>query len=163
MDLYVFRKLAAQLRNIARRWSARPLWSASLGLLLTILIVSGPLACVVHCAVADVAHATHHAAGASHAGHHHAGYQPASTASVLLNSHALLMVNEHGDHALCEYVVGQSSEVAPSALTIGVVLVVSLMLPIAVVSVRHADCKPHLRLLTLPPPLAPPRFAPSLA
>lgn len=128
-----------------------------------ILIVSGPLACVVHCVAADVAYATHHAAGASHAGHHHAGYQPAATAGTLLNSHALLMVDEHGDHALCEYVLGQSSEVAPSALTIGVVLVVSLMLPIAAVSFRHVDRKPQLRLLTLPPPLAPPRFAPSLA
>lgn len=160
MGWYVFRKLATQLRNIARHWLARPIWSTSLALLLMTLIVSGPLACFVHCAVAD---AGHHAAGASHAGHHHAGYQPSSTSSALADSHALLLVNEHGEHALCDYVMGQSSEVAPSALTIGVVLVASLVIPIAVISFRRVDRKPQMRLLALPPPLAPPRFAPSLA
>lgn len=159
----MLRKLAARLRNIARRWLARPVWSTSLALLLMTLIVSGPLACLVHCEVADVAHTAHHASGASHAGHQHAGYQPASTASARADSHALLLVNEHGEHALCDYVMGQSSEVAPSALTIGVVLVASFVLQIAAVSFRRVDRKPQLRLLALPPPLAPPRSVPGLA
>ncbi|HEY0738309.1 MAG TPA: hypothetical protein VGD69_25550 [Herpetosiphonaceae bacterium] len=124
------------------------------------LIVSGPLACFVHCAVAD---AGHHAAGASHAGHQHAGYRPASTGRALINSHALLLVDEHGDHALCDQVISQSSDVAPSALTIGVVLVASFVIPVLAVSLPHVDRKPQLRRMALPPPLAPPRSAPALA
>lgn len=160
----MFRKLPTQLRKIARRWSARPVWAASRGLLLAILVVSGPLACIVHCAVVDESHAAHHTT-ASHAGHHHADYQAASVAtlSAALNSHALLLVNEHGDHALCDYLMGQSSEAAPSALTIGVALVTSFVLQIAVFGFWRVELKPQLRLLALPPPLAPPRFAPGLA
>ncbi|HEY0601999.1 MAG TPA: hypothetical protein VGD58_03765 [Herpetosiphonaceae bacterium] len=125
------------------------------------LIVSGPLACFVHCEVADAGH--HHAAGASHAGHQHAGYQPASTVSALISSHALLLINEHGDHALCDQVISQSSDVVPSALTIGVVLVASFVIPMLAVSLAHVDRNPQVRRMALPPPLAPPRSAPALA
>ena len=146
---------------MTRRWSARPWWSASLGVLLVTLVVSGPLACVVHCAALGEEHTAQH----NHGGHHHAYYQPASavTASPALNTHALLLINEHGDHVLCDYVMSQSSEAAPSALTIGVVLLTSIVLQVAAVGLQRLDRKPQLRLLALPPPLAPPRFAPDLA
>ena len=161
MDVSLFRKLANQLRKMTWRWSARPWWSASLGVLLVTMVMSGPLACLVHCAVVGENHAAQH----QHGGHHHADYHQASavTASTVLNTHALLLINEHGDHALCDYVLGQSSEVAPSALTIGVVLLASIVLQIAVVGLQRVDRKPQLRLLALPPPLVPPRFAPGLA
>ncbi|MBV9787514.1 MAG: hypothetical protein JOZ51_05040 [Chloroflexi bacterium] len=159
MDVSLFRKLTAQLRKMMRRWSARPWWSASLGVLLMTLVVSGPLACVVHCAALGEEHTAQH----DHGGHHHAHYQPASAVTASFNSHGLLLINEHGDHALCDYVMGQSSEVAPSALTIGVVLLTSIVFQIAAVGLQRVDRKPQLRLLALPPPLAPPRFAPDLA
>lgn len=161
MDVSLFRKITTQLRKMTRRWSARPWWSASLGVLLVTLVVSGPLACVVHCSVVGENHAAQH----DHGEHHHAHYQPASAApaSTVLNTHALLLINEQGDHALCDYVMGQSSEAAPSALTIGVVLLTSIVLQVVVVGLQRVDRKPQLRLLALPPPLAPPRLAPGLA
>jgi hypothetical protein len=64
---------------------------------------------------------------------------------------------------LCNYVMSQSSDFAPSALTVGVVLAILFLPQITVVAVRRLDRKPLLRLLALPPPPDPPQFAPGIA
>jgi hypothetical protein len=69
------------------------------------------------------------------------------------------VINERGDHSLCTYLMGLSSDSLPSALTIAVVLTSSLALQIVVGALRHAELKPHLRLIALPPPPEPPRTA----
>ncbi len=145
-------RLTTDLRTSYRRWSTRPIWASCLFLLIGSLISSGPLACFVHCIVTGEPHHTH---AAYHSDHHHGDY-----GSTISGGHdQVFIVNERGDHALCLYVMSQSSESVPSALTIGVVLTTTLIFLTIVVALRRPDLKPLIRLIALPPPPDPPRTA----
>ncbi|HEX6292253.1 MAG TPA: hypothetical protein VFZ66_23905 [Herpetosiphonaceae bacterium] len=145
----MFHPLTTELPKIGYQWFARTLRAVGLCLLIGMLVGSGPWACFVHCVIAGQTHAAHD----SRASHH----VPAVRAA---DDHGrVVSTSERGDHALCDDLMGQSSELLPSALTIGVVLAISLIPQMFAIGLRRLDLAPRLRLLSLPPPRDPPRIA----
>jgi hypothetical protein len=150
--MIVFRPFITELRKLWHHWAAQPFWAAGLLCLLAALVVSGPLACFAHCAVMGETHHGHHT-------HHGLHGQDAHEASVTAGDHQLLVVNERGDHALCNYLMGQSSDLLPSALTVAVVSALNLVPQIFAIVLQRLDLTLLLRHVALPPPREPPRIS----
>lgn len=117
-------------------WRARPLRAASLFVLIAVVMLSGPVACIVHCMLLDAA--DHQRSLSQHAlhDHHSAATQPVCPS-----------LDQHGEHA------------EPSALTVAIVLPLVLLPQLLVQSFRLLMEAMRSASIVLLPPRRPPRLA----
>jgi hypothetical protein len=133
----MFHQLASQTKAILSTWALQPRWVASLILLLAVVTLSGPWACLVHCWLID---------GTYHRYHLHSHqYAPLD----IRGAHAEATSAAHGMH--------HPSDSVPTALTIAVVLALSLV-PLVLAATFHFPQLASLgSSLRIPPPRRPPR------
>ena len=154
----VFPPLITELRRLMRHWTTQPIQAAGLVCLLVAVVVSGPLSCFEHCAATGETHHSYHADDGLYG---HDPYAPSLTAD---DYHHILVVNERGDHALCDHLIGLlSSDLLPSALTVAIVPALNLVPQVFAVALQRLDRALLLRLVALPPPREPPRISNSFS
>jgi hypothetical protein len=133
----MFHQLASQTKAILSTWALQPRWVASLILLVAVVTLSGPWACMVHCWLIDGAYHRYHL--------HYHHYAPLDTSGA------------HAEDTSAAQGMHHPSDAVPTALTIAVVLALSLV-PLLLAAAFHF---PQLASLVssfrIPSPRRPPR------
>jgi hypothetical protein len=132
-------RLSSQTQAIFAAWTTRPLQAVSLILLLTVVTLSGPCACLVHCWLREAAHHPHHL------------HSPQDAPLGGMNSRADGTGPAHGMH--------HTSDSVPTALTIAIVLLLSLVPQLLAAAFHLPPLPPLVSSITIPPLRRPPRPA----